>query len=251
MNTDNSWQKSMYDNFFAKATLDSDALKEKAKHEASFLIDFLKLPLKAKILDVPCGTGRHSRVLAEKGFEVMGLDISQSCVDIAKSAAPIEGLTYQIGDMKDLSAYKGKFDCVLNLFTSFGYFSTDEENENVLAEMVRALKPSGKLVINVINREWLLSIYKPAFWFKSGSVITVSAGQYDPKNHYNESYMTLKDESTGETTLSYHRIRLYSSQEMVELMKKSGLKDIKSYGSFNGEELDGLKSSHPFYIGTK
>lgn len=251
MSTDNSWQKSMYDNFFAKATLDSEGLKEKAKQEVSFLVDTLGLSKKAKILDVPCGTGRHTRIFAEKGHEVIGLDISQSCIDIAKSSAPVVGLNYKLGNMNDLSEYKGQFDCVLNLFSSFGYFSTDEENEHVLGEMIRALKPGGKLVINVINREWLLSIYKPALWFKSGSVITVSAGNYDPKSHYNESYMTLKDEGTGETTLSYHRIRLYSSQEMIELMKKHGLKDVKAYGSFNGEGLDNLKSTHPFYIGTK
>lgn len=54
MNNDNSWQESMYDNFFAKATLDSESLKEKASQEISFLINTLELPEKSKILDVPC-----------------------------------------------------------------------------------------------------------------------------------------------------------------------------------------------------
>lgn len=251
MNDNNSWQKSMYDNLFAKATLDSVGLKEKAKAEVQFLIDKLNLTSDAKILDVPCGTGRHSRLLAEKKYQVLGLDISQSCIDIAQAESPIQGLSYKTADMRDLSSYKNQFDCVLNLFSSFGYFATDEENEQILVEMLKTLRPGGKIVINVINREWLLSIYKPALWFKTGTVLTVSAGSYDPVTKYNESYMTLKDESTGETTLSYHRIRLYSPQEMIDLLKKHGLKDVKAFGSFNGEELDELKSTHPFYIGTK
>jgi hypothetical protein len=153
--------------------------------------------------------------------------------------------------MKDLSNHRGKFDCALNLFSSFGYFSTDDENEFVLKQLISTLKSGGKLVLNTINRNFLLSIYKSAFWFKSDSVLTVSASNYDAKTHYNESYMTIKNETTGETSLSYHRMRLYTPDELMSLMVKCGLKDIKTFGDFNGSPLDIEKSSHPFIIGTK
>lgn len=246
----NSWQKSMYDEFFAKKTLDSDALKKKAKEEVSFLIKTLGLPSGAQILDIPCGTGRHSFLLAEAGYNVLGLDISPSCIEIAQKNI-LKNLSYQIGNMQDLSNQKDQFDCTLNLFSSFGYFETDKENEQVLEEMISTLKPGGKLVLNLINRNWLLGIYRPAFWFKDGPLLTVNAGNYDPQTHYNESYMTLKDEVSGATTLSYHRIRLYSPEEIIRLMQKYGLKNVKAYGSYQGEALDELKSSHPFYFGEK
>lgn len=246
----NSWQQSMYDEFFARKTLDSDALKKKAKEEVSFLIKTLGFPSDADILDIPCGTGRHSFLLAEAGYNVLGLDISPSCIEIAQKNT-LPNLSYQIGNMQDLSKHENQFDCTLNLFSSFGYFATDKENEQVLEEMISTLKPGGKLVLNLINRNWLLGIYRPAFWFKEGSLLTVNAGHYDPQTHYNESYMTLKDESTGAVTLSYHRIRLYSPQEMINLMEKYGLKNVQAYGSYQGEALDELKSTHPFYIGQK
>ncbi len=190
---DNSWQRSMYDDFFAKATLDSKALIEKAQKEVTILKSILNLPDKAKILDIPCGTGRHSKLFAEDGYEVLGIDISPSCIEIARSKSGSEKLSYHQGDMKNLSGYNNQFDCVLNLFSSFGYFSTDAENEAVLQEMINALRPGGKLVLNVINRAWLLSNYKSSFWYKTGSLLTVNANCYDPITHYNESYMTLKD----------------------------------------------------------
>lgn len=246
----NSWQQSMYDEFFARKTLDSDTLKKKAREEVSFLINKLGLDPHAKILDIPCGTGRHSSLLAEAGYKVLGIDISPKCIEIAQKNS-LANLSYQVGNMQDLSKHKNQFDCTLNLFSSFGYFSTDKENEQVLEEMISTLKPGGKIVLNLINRNWLLSIYRPAFWFKDGSLLTVNAGHYDPQTHYNESYMTLKDEVSGETTLSYHRIRLYSPEEITNLMKKYGLKNIQVYGSYQGEALDDQKSSHPFYFGEK
>lgn len=248
---DNSWQKSMYDTFFAEATLNSESLREKAKVEVAFLKKILDLPRNSKILDLACGTGRHSKVLAEAGFDVTGIDISQDCIDLAKKNNSVAGVSYHLGNMENLSAYKNKFDCVVNLFSSFGYFSTDAENEAVLVEMINTIKPGGKLILNTINRDWLLSIYKPAFWFKVGSILTVNAGNYDPKTHYNESYMTLKDEDTGETTLNYHRMRLYSIDEMKHLFEKNGLQQIKIFGGFCEEISDKFKSSHPVYVGVK
>lgn len=248
---DNSWQKSMYDHMFAESTLNSESLREQAKIEVEFLISKLNLPQRAKILDVPCGTGRHSKILAEKDYIVTGVDISAACIEIASTYSSVANVEYRIGDLQNLSNFQGQFDCVLNLFSSFGYFSTDAENEDVLDQMIKTLKPSAKLVINLVNREFLLSIYKPAFWFKTGDILTVNSSNYDSKSHYNESYMTLKNEVTDETTLSYHRIRLYSAEEIIDLMKKYGLRDIQIFGDFKGSEFDRLRSTHPFFIGTK
>lgn len=238
----------MYDRLFAEKTLNSEDMRNKAIQEVEFLVTVLKLSAGAKILDVPCGTGRHSHLLADKGFNVTGVDINPDCLAIANKEN-IPGFKAYLGNMQDLSSYKN-FDCTLNLFTSFGYFATDEENENVLKEMVRTLKPGGKLVMNLINRLWLMSIYQPAFWVRRNDVLLINASKFDPKTNYNETYITAKDEATGEATVSYHRSRLYAPSEIVELMKRAGLKDIKVYGDYLNAPFNENTSTHPFYVGT-
>ena len=246
----NTWHQSMYDHVFAEKTLNSKEMLSKASQEVSFLLEKLDLSAGASILDVPCGTGRHSRLLAEKGFHVCGIDINPACLDIARKN-PHPSLRLEKGDLRDLSAFQRKFDCVLNLFTSFGYFSTDEENRRVMEELAGAVKPGGKLVLNLINRNYLMTVFKPVFTLKVGNTFVVNASLYDPETFYNECWITVKDEVTGESSLSYHRARLYSPDEIITLMKSVGLKDIKVYGDFSGAELDEKKSSHPFYVGTK
>ncbi len=240
----------MYDPVFAEKTLNSREMVAKAIQEVNFLTEKLKLPAGASILDVPCGTGRHSRLLAEKGFNVTGVDLNPACLTIAKKD-PHPLLTLEEGNLQDLSKFRDKFDCVLNLFTSFGYFSTDEENRKVMDELAGAVRPGGKLVLNLLNRNFLMSVFKPVFTAKVGDTLIVNASQYDPETKYNKCWMTVKDEKTGETALSYHQIRLYSPDEIVELMKSCGMKNIQLSGDFNDSPFDDLRSSHPFYIGTK
>lgn len=246
----NAWQNTMYDHVFAEKTLNSSEMHLRAGLEAKFLMDKLNLPTGASILDVPCGTGRHSRLFAENGFHVVGVDLNPACLAIANKN-PHPNLKFHQGNLQNLSGFQGKFDCVLNLFTSFGYFSTDEENTTVMGELAGAVRPGGKLVLNLINRTYLMSVFKPVFTVKVGNTFVVSASQYDPKTFYNECWITVKDEVTGETSLSYHRARIYSPEEIVTLMKDFGFRDIEVYGDLSGAELDETKSSHPFYVGIK
>jgi SAM-dependent methyltransferase len=103
----------------------------------------------SKVADVCCGKGRHSHYLHSKGFEVVGYDLSpasiQHCLETAKP-----GLIFRVHDMR--TSYPDiDFDVVLNLFTSFGYFKTGDDNQNAISNMAEALKPSGRLVIDFLN----------------------------------------------------------------------------------------------------
>ena len=249
--TNNKWQRSMYDHLFASKTIGSKAWAIKAEKEADFLVEALNLSPGAKILDLPCGTGRHSLQFARYAFSVTGVDISQSCIDIAKKQSRHKNVKYQIGDMSALQRFKSKFDAVTNLFTSFGYFSTDQENKAVLRGMVQCLKPGGKIVINTINRNFLLGVYKPALWTIDRDTITVQASIFDVKTKYNESYVCIVNEKTGVGTARYHRVRLYSPDEMLRLMKQCGCTKVKVWGDFDGRPLNKKSSTHPIYIGQK
>ncbi len=166
MKSQNEWHKDMYNKAFAETSIGSQQLIELAKKQVAFLVDITKIKEGTTILDVPCGTDRHSIEFAKRGAKrsakVVTIDISKDCIKIAKNKSRHKNIQYQLGDMQNLSKYKKQFDLVVNLFTSFGYFHTDEENFKVLKSMTNCLVPGGKVVINLIDRDWLLPIFRPS-----------------------------------------------------------------------------------------
>src|SRR5690242_19952455 len=97
---------------------------ESDRREVTRLIDLLGLPAGSRLLDVPCGQGRHAHLLAEAGFDVDGLDYSRELLQRARERGTGPRLRYTRGDMRQLPAkWTGRFDAVLNLFTSFGFFA--------------------------------------------------------------------------------------------------------------------------------
>lgn len=114
-------------------------------------------------MDVPCGTGRHAYRLAKKGYNLTGIVISDACLNIAKAQWNHKNIEYCSGNMNDLSAFKG-YDLALKLFSSFGYFATDKQNQQVLKQLHNSLNDNGKLVLSTINRNCLLNVYSPNDW---------------------------------------------------------------------------------------
>ncbi len=244
----------MYNEAFARASIGSPAFIKLAKTQVDFLLSILELPKRGQILDVPCGVGRHSVLFARKGFGVTGIDISEDCLKIAKKSFSHQNVRYRSGDMQDLSPFRDQFDCALNLFTSFGYFHTDQQNEDVLREMHQALKLGGKIVLNLIDRDWILKRYQPARWSESKGLLSIHTSRYDKSSKYNESHMVLLDQKKAQPQLlshHYHRVRLYSKAEMLHLLKKVGFKKIEVYGDFSGNPYKKGSSSHPIYVGEK
>src|SRR5690606_33869493 len=118
----------------------------------------------------------------------------------------------------------------------------------VLKSMTSCLAPGGKVVVNLIDRDWLFSIYQPVRWYEVDGRMTLEASRYDKKTKYNESQMFMINKNLSPPKLEhyhYHRIRLYSKPEMVALMKKAGLTNIKVYGDFEGGAYKKGKSTHP------
>src|SRR4051812_11474070 len=106
---------------------------ERDRREVARLIELLALPVGARILDVPCGQGRHAHLLAESGYNVDGLDYSAPLLRAAKKRGTGPNLRYARGDMRALPAkWRGKFDAVVNLFTSFGFFVQPSDDAKVI-----------------------------------------------------------------------------------------------------------------------
>lgn len=113
------------------------------------VIKHLSIESNSKILDLACGKGRHSIYLNKKGFDVTGVDLSEQSIVSAKSNEN-EKLNFHIHDMRNVFK-SNSFDYIFNLFTSFGYFDTIEENLSVIASTMQSLKPGGKLLIDFLN----------------------------------------------------------------------------------------------------
>ncbi len=246
----NNWQKDMYDTYYAESTLNSKTLRDRAKLEIEFILSKTNLKARSKILDVPCGTGRHAYRLAKKGFSVTGIDISDACLNIAKTEWNHKNIEYRSGNMNDLSAFKG-YDLALNLFSSFGYFATDKQNQQVLKQLYNSLSANGQLVISTINRNWLLNVYSPNDWQEHKGNYILNRRSYDSKTHYNEAWMTVINRKTLAETTYYHRCRLYSKNEIVELLKKVGFKKVAVVGDYLGNKFEETNSTHPYYFASK
>jgi SAM-dependent methyltransferase len=106
----------------------------------------------ARVLDVGCGRGRHSRILAARGYAVTGVDLSENAVRTARRRAAEEGLDvrFEQGDMRRLT-YDAAFDGAVNLFTTFGYFDDDDDHQRVIDGIARALVPGGWFVQDFLN----------------------------------------------------------------------------------------------------
>ncbi|MFN3315727.1 MAG: class I SAM-dependent methyltransferase [Raineya sp.] len=132
--------------------------ENEAKIFMSNLAEYLAIPAKATILDAACGKGRHSAFLASNGFAVTGFDLASDSIAEAKKNyetlinSPFHQLDFFIHDIRK-PFRNNHFDYVFNLFTSFGYFETEEENQETIKALATNLKAGGILVIDFFNTE--------------------------------------------------------------------------------------------------
>jgi SAM-dependent methyltransferase len=141
------WFKEWFDTKYYHI-LYNDRNDEEAHYFIRNLLAFLQLDKKNKILDLPCGKGRHSIFLNSLGYDVMGADLSQNSIIHAKQFEN-ESLQFMVHDIRD--PLNSKFDAIFNLFTSFGYFEDIDTNINVLKNLKNGLAKNGILVIDFMN----------------------------------------------------------------------------------------------------
>ena len=125
-----------------------DRNDEEAQLFMKNLTSFLQLKRDNKVLDLPCGKGRHSKFLNSLGYDVIGADLSQNSIEYAKQFEN-ESLNFEVHDMRE--PFETKFDAILNLFTSFGYFDEEQSNIEVLVNLKNGLKKNGSIVIDFMN----------------------------------------------------------------------------------------------------
>lgn len=187
-----------------------------------------------RLLDVACGFERHSNLLAGKGFHVTGIDTNPEFLKIARERASKEGISPECMemDMRELP-FEKEFDMVLSLFTSFSYFP-DAENEKVLDGTSRALVPGGVFVLDIVNRDGLLSRGgRGTFVARNGEDMMVTEDSYNPREDRLESRRTcLIGKEKEEMSMT---LKLFSLKEITLRLKQNALVIYDVRGNFRGD----------------
>lgn len=143
-----SWYANWFDTPFYHILYKNRDYKE-AEIFMTNLLSHLNPPASSKILDLACGKGRHSVFMAEKGYNVTGVDLSMQSIEYARQFEK-PGLKFDVHDMREVYQ-EGEFDYIFNLFTSFGYFSDENENQRAIDAMYQTLSNDGILVVDFMN----------------------------------------------------------------------------------------------------
>ena len=211
---------------------------ERDRCEAARVVDVLGLPVGSRILDVPCGQGRHAHLLAEAGYNVDGLDYSEHLLKIAKRRGTGRGLKYTRGDMRRLPArWKNRFDAVVNLFTSFGFFDNPADDLLVIREFARVLKPGGILLWHGGSRDGVMARFLSRDWWKTNDGTMIAHERsFDPLS----GVLTIESSWTGAKRRPgrrIHRIRIYTATRLAELCADAGLIVEQAWSGFDDRRL--------------
>ncbi len=222
----------------ARSQEDPEAFEERTRREATFITNVLTLPASARVLDLCCGWGRHALVLAERGFAVTGLDRSAYHLSIARAEADRRGLDVRWveADMREIPAADAAFDAVVNMFTAFGYFD-DADNQRVLEEISRTLAPDGCCLIDVINRDYLMSVFTRADWQEAADGrLILERRRFDVQTGRVHAAWTLVHED-GTRSTHAHDERIYTMQELSLRCHLAGLEVDAAWGGYDESPL--------------
>jgi len=214
-----------------------------AKELFGLIINSIEIPEGGKILDLACGAGRHSILFAKKGFNVTAVDLSENLLEVGRTNASRETVKIRFIEADLRHFWLGeKFDLVVNLFTSFGYFENDEENFSIFAKASGLLKPGGFFVLDYMNRGYVEnSLVKESSEQIAGEVII--------QKRRIEGDRVIKDiiiSKNGNTKTFIESVKMYRFNELKKAITEKGLAIKETFGDFKGNKY--IEESSPRII---
>ncbi|OGZ70444.1 MAG: hypothetical protein A2904_00570 [Candidatus Staskawiczbacteria bacterium RIFCSPLOWO2_01_FULL_33_9] len=215
-----------------------ELLFQRTKREVDGLIILGNIKKGARILDIPCGYGRHSIELSKKGFLVVGMDINEKHLTRAKMESKGLNINFLNKDIRDIGKENyNKFDIVINMFYSFGFFEKEKDNNKTMQEFYNSLKNEGKFILHT---DVSPDMFKGEnYRFREERTLTngkklIIEEKYNTRSKRIEGSWTILSKN-GADKLTPYSMRIYTKTEFEALAKKVGFKNIKFYGSFKGE----------------
>jgi SAM-dependent methyltransferase len=221
---------------FAPAMFNKERLDVTAE-EIDHIVKLLALEKSAKILDLCCGIGRHSLELARRGYQVVGVDLTEEYLAKARSQARNENLNIQFvrSDMRRFCQIES-FEAVINMFTAFGYFEIEAENKRVLANIYCSLRKGGTLLIDMMGKEVLARIYQERDWHaEDGRIFLRECKMKQNWSWADNRWIVLENGKTKEFRFGH---RVYSAVEIAGLLKECGFSSVDIYGDLDCAEYD-------------
>lgn len=230
-----------YENFFGQhylRTVRTLTPKEVAV-ECDFIERTLRIPVGSRVLDVGCGLGMQTVELAARGYHLVGLDISKTMVSRARDEAEDRGLQidFHQGDMRE-AEFDERFDALLCWGTTFGYF-TEQENELAIRRFHGALKPDGVILLEVVNRDFMIGSQPNQVWFEVDGAVCMEETDFD----YVSSRLRVKRRVAshdGQERDRLYSIRLYALHEIRAMFERNG---------FRVDEVSGLEATPGVFFG--
>jgi SAM-dependent methyltransferase len=212
--------------------------EERTAREVEGIIKLLDLPQGSRILDLACGHGRHAIPLAQSGFQVTGQDLSEVFLDRARAEAQARSapIRWVHGDMRKIP-FVDEFDAIINIFTAFGYFESDTEDQQVLHQVHKALRPGGHFLLDLMHRDALVRRFQPFdVSRRDDGLVVTEERQFDQLAGRTTVRVTLFHPD-GRRTESGHVVRNYTVTELAEMLGRSGLEVQATYGGLDGSPL--------------
>lgn len=235
--TADQWWTEIFDAASLRLRPENQALR--TRRESDFVDVSLAAPRGGALLDLACGAGRHVLELGRRGYKLTGVDLSRGLLEHALRVSSEAGVQakFMQGDMRAL-AFDGQFDGAYCLDTSFGYFD-DRTNLEVLAGLARAVRPGGRVLLQVVNRDHIVGQMPRRVWWEADGQIVMEEINFDARLSRLVLVRTLADAPNATQKQRTHRvpweqtigIRLYGVHEWYAMMNVAGLRVVEISGS--------------------
>ncbi len=191
-----------------------------------------------RVLDMPCGVGRHSLEFARLGCTVTAVDRTAIYLSEARRRAEEIGLSLELiqADMRQF-AREAAFDIAVNLFTSFGYFEDEADDLKVLENFHTSLRPGGALVMEMAGKEVLARDFRERDWLEldDGTLLIEERRITQDWTWMNARWVLIKDGERRDYPLSH---RIYGASDLSRLLRQAGFESIRVYGDLSGIDYD-------------
>ena len=228
-----TWFRRWFDSTYYHK-LYSHRTDEEAKNFIDNLLSELHPAPGSSMIDVGCGTGRHSKYLASQGFQVTGIDLAFSNIKEAQKSQSAS-LRFFLHDMR-IPFGRQNFDYVFNFFTSFGYFNNDDEHTKVVRNMSEALRPGGVLVLDYINHVYAKTNLV-AEESRELDGITYNITRWADARHIYKR-IAIDDQNMPRHIEHIERISNFGLDHFDQMLLANGLEIKGVYGNYNLSTFD-------------